>query len=406
MISIKKQILVSFFYFLIATSLGILLRLFPVANVNVTYKYLVHTHSHIALLGWVYVALTTLIFRLFINKEAKKKYFKLFWCTQITILAMLVSFPITGYALFSIIFSTLFLICTYWFYAIFRKHTTCDKTSYSYKFINTSILFLVISSIGPWTLGIIMNTLGSTSHWYKNAIYFYLHFLYNGWFIFCLISLLIFLLEKHKILIHKKAFSSFYMLMVLSCCLTLFLSFLWIKPSIFVYFLASIGAFIQLIALIKFQQIITFIKSDLSKNLTPFIFRLLQFIYILFTLKIVLQLVTSIPYFAELVSQIIDFVIGYLHLTFLGIVSLSLFVFLKEFSLIKLSKFWIRIYLTGFILSEILIFYKGFCNWQQLSIISNYYVILVLISSLIPIAILGIFYQNFKTIFATHQELG
>ncbi len=87
------------------------------------------------------------------------------------------------------------------------------------------------------------------------------------------------------------------MLMALSCYLTLLLSFLWIKPSVFVYFLTSIGTFIQLIALIKFQQIITSIKSDLSKKLTTFIFRLLQFFYILFTLKIVLQLITSIPYF-------------------------------------------------------------------------------------------------------------
>ena len=121
MLSIKKQVLVSLFYFLIAASLGILLRLFPVTNINATYKYIVHTHSHIALLGWVYVSLTSLIYYLCIDKQAQKKYIILFWCTQITILGMLVSFPITGYALFSIIFSSLFLICSYWFFAFFQK---------------------------------------------------------------------------------------------------------------------------------------------------------------------------------------------------------------------------------------------------------------------------------------------
>ncbi|MDD7913854.1 hypothetical protein [Polaribacter ponticola] len=118
-----------------------------------------------------------------------------------------------------------------------------------------------------------------------------------------------------------------------------------------------------------------------------------------------LQLLTSIPYFAELTSQIIDFVIGYLHLNFIGIVSLTLFVFLKEFGLLKLSKIWVRVYLLGFSLSEILIFYKGFCNWQQLSIINNYYLILMLVSSLIPIAVLGIFIQNLKPIFSTQPTL-
>mgnify|MGYP000604442258 CR=1 FL=1 len=203
MIKSKNQVLIAILYFLLAASLGIILRLFPVTSVAATYKYIVHTHSHIALLGWVYVALTTLLFYAFINKDAQKKYFVLFWSTQITILGMLFSFPITGYALYSIIFSTLFLICSYWFYAFFRKHNNCKKENYSYKFINASLLFMIFSSIGPWALGIIMNTLGNTSHWYKNAIYFYLHFQYNGWFIFCLLGIFIFFLEKSNININK-----------------------------------------------------------------------------------------------------------------------------------------------------------------------------------------------------------
>lgn len=263
----------------------------------------------------------------------------------------------------------------------------------------------MLSSIGPWALGVIMNTLGNTSHWYKNAIYFYLHFQANGWFIFCLLGFFMRFLEKHKIYVNNKTFILFYWLMVLSCCFTLFLSFLWIKPSPLIYVLAFLGAVIQIVALLKFQQILNLVKADVSKKTTPFIYRLLQFIYILFILKIVLQLLTSIPFFAELVSQIIDFVIGYLHLTFLGITSLSLFVFLKEFGLLKLSNFWLRMYLTGFILSEILVFYKGFCIWQQHSIIDNYFEILVGVSALIPISLLGICIQNIKAVFPIRQEL-
>lgn len=394
MISIKKQILVSLFYFLIASSLGILLRLFPVANVNATYKYLVHTHSHIALLGWVYVALTSLIFHLCIKNDVQKKYSLVFWCTQITILGMLLSFPITGYALFSIIFSTLFLICSYWFYLFFRKHNTCEKKSYSYKFINASLLFMVFSSIGPWALGIIMNTLGNTSHWYKNAIYFYLHFQYNGWFIFCLLGIFLIFLEKNKINIDKKTISSFYKYLLISCIFTLFLSFLWMNPPKYILVLATLGVVFQLIALVRFHQILIGIKSTIAKNLTLFLYQLFKFIYVLFITKIILQFLSDIPYFSTLISQIIDFVIGYLHLIFLGLVSLSLFLFLAYFRLIKLSQFWVKIYLIGFIFSEILIFYKGFCNWQQLSIFENYYLTLVLVSSLIPISVFGIFFQN------------
>ncbi|WP_339883695.1 hypothetical protein [Polaribacter vadi] len=394
MISIKKQILVSLFYFLIASSLGILLRLFPVANVNATYKYLVHTHSHIALLGWVYVALTSLIFHLCIKDDVQKKYSRVFWCTQITIIGMLLSFPITGYAVFSIIFSTLFLICSYWFYLFFRKNNTCEKKSYSYKFINTSLLFMVFSSIGPWALGIIMNTLGNTSHWYKNAIYFYLHFQYNGWFIFCLLGIFLIFIEKNKINIDTKTLSTFYRNLTISCFLTLFLSFLWINPPKYIFVLSTLGVIFQLIALFQFHQILIGIKSQIAGNLTPFLYQLFKFIYVLFITKIILQFLSDIPYFSTLISQIIDFVIGYLHLTFLGLVSLSLFIFLAYFKLVKLSEFWVKIYLIGFIISEVLIFYKGFCNWQQLSIFENYYLILVLVSGLIPISVFGIFFQN------------
>lgn len=400
----KLQIFTALFYFLIAASLGIILRMFPVNNVNANYKYLVHTHSHIALLGWVYVALTSILFYLFIKKEFQKKYTVVFWFTQLTILGMLFSFPITGYALFSIIFSTLFLICSYWFYSFFRKHNACKRGSYSYKFISTSLLFMIISSIGPWALGIIMNTLGNTSHWYKNAIYFYLHFQYNGWFILCLLGLFLFLLEKNKIQISSKKIEVFYKLMIISCCLTLFLSFLWIKPNAIIYIISIIGAILQLVAIIIFHKIIVQIKNELTKKLMPFSIQLLKFIYLLFVFKIVLQLLTTVPYFAGLTSQIIDFVIGYLHLTFLGIVSISLFVFLSEFKLIKLSKFWTQIYLLGFILSEILIFYKGFCNWQQMSIINNYYSILFIVSTFIPISILGFIIANIKSIFSNLKE--
>ena len=404
MIKAKTQSFIALAYFLIASSLGIILRLFPVTNINANYKFIVHTHSHIALLGWVYIGLTSLIFHLFIKDEAKKKYSKLFIVTQITILGMLISFPITGYALFSIIFSTLFIICSYWFYIFYRKNNNFSKDGYAAKFINASLLFMIISSIGPWALGIIMNTLGNTSHWYKNAIYFYLHFQYNGWFIFCLLGLFFNILEKNAISIPKKVISDFFKLMIFSCILTVFLSFLWTEPPFIVYFLAIMGVFYQLFGFLKFYQILKDYKAIIKQKTSSFFFKITKFIFIFFTLKVAMQSITAIPYFAALSFQIKDFVIGYLHLVFLGVTSLSLFFFLHQNKLINVSRRFIIIYLAGFILSEIIIFYKGFCNWQQISILDNYYIILVFISALMPIGVLGIFVSNLRTTFSTLKK--
>ena len=404
MISAKKQVFIALSYLLLASSLGIILRLFPVTNVEATYKYIIHTHSHIALLGWVYISLTTLLYHLFIKKNQQKKFRNIFWATHFTILGMLFSFPFTGYALISIIFSTLFLICSYWFYFLFKRYNYLKKSSYVYKFINASLIFMTISSIGPWALGIIMNTLGNTSSLYKNAIYFYLHFQYNGWFIFCLLGLFFYFLETIKAKVESSLISTFYKLMIISCILTLFLSFLWTKPNITIYILAALGGIIQFVTFLKFYKIISTYKEQIIKKTSINMVRLLKFIFFLLITKVVLQLLTSIPYFAEITSQIKDFVIGYLHLVFLGITSLSIFFFVYQQKLLNLNKTGLIIFLVGFILSESLIFYKGFCNWQQLSIINNYYLILVIASALMPIGILSIFIKNIKPTFSSLKE--
>ena len=177
--NLKLHIKIALGYFFIVALLGVLMRLFHVVDITFNYKNILHAHSHVALLGWVYTALTTLIYKLYLSKkEINKKCKVLFWSTQITIIGMLFTFPFIGYALFSIVFSTLFLLASYFFVWFFLKHTSlAQKETNSYKLIRASLWFMVLSSLGPWVLGVIMNTLGSTSPWYRNAIYFYLHLL-------------------------------------------------------------------------------------------------------------------------------------------------------------------------------------------------------------------------------------
>ena len=391
---VNSYILISLTYFFIAAFVGLILRLFPITNLNATYKFIVHTHSHIALLGWIYVALTSLIYHLGIANKVKKKYTLLFWTTQLTIIGMLFTFPFIGYALYSIVFSTLFLICSYWFYYFFKKNNHFNSKSISYKFITTSLVFMIFSSIGPWSLGVIMNTLGSTSHWYKNAIYFYLHFQYNGWFIFCLIGLFYYILEEKRIRFSIPKALLFYKLMLLSCILTLFLSFLWINPPKIIYAIAAFGALLQLFTVYIFYNQIKKNYIEIKNIFGQSSSRLLLFVFILCILKITLQALTSLPYFANLTTYILDFVIGYLHLIFLGVVTLALLLFLGYFKLIKIPAFWLKTYLIGFISSEALIFYKGFCTWQQLTVPENYFLFLVICSALIPVGILGILINN------------
>ena len=66
---------------------------------------------------------------------------------------------------------------------------------------------------------------------YKNAIYFYLHFQYNGWFILALFGIGFYILEKQNIRISKSVFNIFFWLMNLGVILTFGISLLWMKTS-------------------------------------------------------------------------------------------------------------------------------------------------------------------------------
>ena len=397
---LTKHSLIALFYFFLIAILGVLLRLFLILDIPANYKYIVHSHSHVALLGWVYTALTTLIYKLYLtNSSIEKKYLILFWCTQITIIGMLVVFPFTGYALFSILFSTLFLFASYVFIWLFIKHTTNDqKKTNSYKCIRISLWYMVLSSIGPWALGYIMSTAGSNSNLYRNAIYFYLHFQYNGWFIMALIGILFFILEQQNILIPKKIFNRFFILMNIGIVATFGISLLWMKPHLSMYSISFLGALFQLIALYILVKELLFSKQKSVDENSKLFLILLRIVVFFFILKLLLQLLGSIPYFATIATSNIDFLIGYIHWVFLGVVSIALLTFLFYFKLIVLSKRIILLYLIGFILTEGLIFYKGIVVWQKLPLVENYFWYLVIASSILLVAIASILYYQFRRV--------
>ena len=390
MIDLKLHIRTAFAYFLMAALLGVVLRSFPSIEIPIDYKFIVHTHSHIALLGWVYVALTTLIYRLFVQSPLKdKKYCRIFWFTQLSLVGMLFTFPFTGYALFSIIFSTFFLFASYWFFWFFRKHAKRElKKTNAYTCITAALWYLVLSSLGPWTLGAIMNTLGTESVWYRLAIYFYLHFLYNGWMIMALFGLFFYLLEQRQIQPSKNAFQKFFWGINLGIVLSFFLSTLFAKPSIILNVLGGVGAVFQLLALILLVRFLFPYRTRLRSILSKLQWNLLKAVFVLLSVKMILQLLTAFPYFANMAATVLDFTIGYLHWTFLGVVTIALFFLLDYFKLIWISGKAYIVYFLGFMVTELLIFYKGLAVWQSFSIFEGYFEALAVGSLLIPLGLI------------------
>ena len=254
MMNLRNHIGIALGYFILAAILGVLLRSFHLIEIPVNYKFILHTHSHIALLGWVYMGLTTLLYRLFLDKRD----FGTKYGPYLLVYAAwhwwgcCLSFPFQGYGLFSIIFSTWFLFASYWFTWFFIKHVPLNfKQTHSYKCVKVALWYMLLSSLGPWALGAIMNTLGAESIWYRLSIYFYLHFQYNGWMIIGLLGIFLYLLEQYEIEIPKITFSRLFRYLNLGILFSFFLSTLWIKPPILFYFLGGMGAVLQIMAFVN-----------------------------------------------------------------------------------------------------------------------------------------------------------
>lgn len=378
--------------------MGLLLRFFFVTPIPLNFKFILHAHSHTALLGWIYLGLTTLIYKLFLSELQKPKLYKrIFIFTNICIIGMLVTFPIQGYALFSIIFSTLFLFASYWFTWFTIKYIPQKfKSRFSWKLIKTALLYLVLSSIGPWAIGGVMATLGPESIWYKTSIYFYLHFQYNGWFILALLGILFYIFEEMGIQFNPENLKSFFLLLNFGILFTVFLSALWFAPPIVFYILGLVGTVAQGLAFYELYFLLKKHFPILKKSFASQAFFLLKMAGSLVVVKILMQTFSAFPYIANLAFQIKDFVIGYLHLVFLGIVITTLLAFLKYFELLRLPKSFVPIFLLAFVTTELLIFYKAIALWVGLPFFQDYYIWLVVLSCLFPLAVGILFFRNLR----------
>ena len=120
-----------------------------------------------------------------------------------------------------------------------------------------------------------------------------------------------------------KKLKSFFLLLNFGVILTVFLSFLWFVPPTVIYILGLAGAVAQLLAFFELYSLLKNHFSVLRTEFGPACFFLLKFAGALLALKILMQLFSAFPYLANLAFRLKDFVIGYLHMVFLGIVIMA-----------------------------------------------------------------------------------
>lgn len=398
---INFYIKTAFLYFVLISIIGTILRLMAIADLPFNYKFLLHTHSHIAFLGWVYTALFAAFISSFLTTEQQnnKSYKRQFILAQAATIGMLFSFPIQGYGAVSITFSTLHILIYYWFAAKFLKDVKQNVfiSNTVRNFIKAAFLFMIISSFGPFSLGPIMLKTGQGSDLYFNAIYFYLHFQYNGWFTFSIFALLFHLFEIKQIHYNKQYAKLFFCFLFIACIPSYFLSILWTQPSSTFYLIGIVSATLQLIALIYFILLVLALKSKITKTVFAWSKFLALLVLLSFSLKIILQLFSAFPYFADLAYKLHDLIIAYLHLVLIGFVTFFLMAYFIERNLLKLNgytKTGLAFLLLGFFAIELILVAQSSLFWLQSGSLPYYSYLLVSASLITIIAAVLIFLKH------------
>lgn len=179
-------------WFAVAALLGTILRASLATGIELPLPFLhiLHAHSHIALFGWLSTALIGLLYGILpqLSGQPAGNIRHQQWhyhITQIATAGALIAFLWQGYGTFSIVFSTVHLFLWYYFALAIRRHLTAAIVGTPALYlIRLSIAGLLVSSLGTWSLPFTITLSSADATLYKNlSVDFFLHTFADGWLI-------------------------------------------------------------------------------------------------------------------------------------------------------------------------------------------------------------------------------
>ena len=403
--TIRRWLLIAVLNLLMVAGAGLLMRLkmiFPLAWAN--QKYIMHAHSHFAFAGWVSHALMVLmimaIFRLRANNPLPLRYQYIITANLFASYGMLICFAVQGYGLYAIIFSTLTLLISFIFAGFgwrdIGQSTVPVVVKYWFK---ASLFFSVLSSLGTFSLVRLMVTQQLDPLTQLASVYFYLHFQYNGWFLFGCVGLFLYWLYDSSgvVACSKKLFWLFF-----SCVIpAYFLSVLWWKafPD-WLYIIVLVTVLLQVSVWIWFvRHVLLSLKGrKILQMINPTTKIIWTGVVTAVFLKILLQAASVIPSLSQLVYGYRPIVIAYLHLVLLVIISLFILGFAFQMQILRLSKMahrWMMGLAIGVVLNELILMLQGIGGLLKTYIpLTNHF--LVIAAGIMVVSICGILWEQRK----------
>jgi hypothetical protein len=330
----------------------------------VNYNHLLEAHSHFTFGGWITLALMTLMVHELLPAALtrKRSYEWLLGGITISAWGMMATFLIAGYSLFSITFSAIFILFTYFFGWIFIRDIMKAKPGPPVLLLAiSSIICLIISSSGPFIIAYLYFSKTFDAIVYRDALFTYLHFQYNGFFSLAIFALLFNNIGKHINVKAQKNSYRFAIVLCVSLIPSLFLSYLWQDPNLVFRIVAIAGSFLLMLSFILFIQSARSLKSTFLEE-QP----LLRFLILLsmgsFLLKTFCQCFTVFPLIGNAIFGNRPVIMGFLHLVFLGFVSLFILAYYSKIGLLdgsRLTKIALMVFAAAVILNEVLLIAQG-----------------------------------------------
>ena len=319
-IKVYQLLKITVFNLFIVSLLGVIMRYkiafyFPFLE----QKHLQEAHSHFAFYGWITNAIYLFIYKILKQTISKKKLISFHSAIIINLFAsygMLFSFLYGGYYWLSIVFSTVALFCSFYFLFIFYKNYKSLETLSRIWFLG-GLLFAVFSSLGVFNLSFMKITHHISQDLYLASTYFYLHFQYNGFFIFSCIGLLINTLENIGAKLNSSEIYLTFWLLFFSCFLGFGLSVLWLELPIWLYSMIVLSSLVQIFANVI---ILFWVRKNwmlILEKFTPLERFILIFVGVAFLAKVLLQLASTISAISQFAFGFRNIVIAYLHLVLL-----------------------------------------------------------------------------------------
>jgi hypothetical protein len=235
-----------------------------------------------------------------------------------------------------------------------------DQSHPAKKWIKAAIFFGILSTAGTIVLSRMMVTREFDQATYLGSIYFFLHFQYNGWFMMACFAIW---LDSIKTVLLKSDHTRFaFWAFFLSGIPAYFLSTLWAEIPGWLYVVIVVSAIFQVVGWWYFILTMNANKTFISGLFPKLVSWLLILVALSMTLKLFLQLASTIPYVSKLAFSFRPIVIAYLHLVLLLIISVFLLTFLYGSGILKqtrATRVALIVFVTGVILNEVVLATQG-----------------------------------------------